>query len=124
MRPSARDTSAASRRRLTLSPRVGRLRPHRRAAAGVRPHSPRACYIAPAPMNRNPLTWRRVAASSAWVLVAVVALAAPRVLDTFWTSLLIQILVFGLYALSADLLIGHVEIGRASCSERGEVGAS
>jgi len=59
-------------------------------------------------MNRNPLSWRRVAASSAWVLVAVVALAAPRVLDTFWTSLLIQILVFGLFALSADLLIGHV----------------
>ncbi|PYN60069.1 MAG: branched-chain amino acid ABC transporter permease [Candidatus Rokuibacteriota bacterium] len=109
MRPSARDTSAAWRRRLTLSTRhVGRLRPHRIAAAGVRPHSARACYIAPAPMNRNPLNWRRVAASSAWVLVAVVALAAPRVLDTFWTSLLIQILVFGLFALSADLLIGHV----------------
>src|SRR5439155_8913937 len=33
---------------------------------------------------------------------------APRMLDTFWTSLLIQILVFGLFALSADLLIGHV----------------
>src|SRR5437773_12333243 len=59
-------------------------------------------------MKRNPLSWRRAAAPSAWVLVAVVALAAPRVLDTFWTSLLIQILVFGLFALSADLLIGHV----------------
>src|SRR5437879_5516924 len=59
-------------------------------------------------MKRNLLSWRRAAAPSAWVLVAVVALLAPRMLDTFWTSLLIQILVFGLFALSADLLIGHV----------------
>ena len=59
-------------------------------------------------MKRNPLSWRRAAAPGAWVLVAVVTLLAPRMLDTFWTSLLIQILVFGLFALSADLLIGHV----------------
>src|SRR2546428_7611475 len=96
MRPSARDTSAAWRRRLTLSTRhVGRLRPHRRAAAGVRPHSARACYIAPAPMNRNPLNWRRVAASSAGGLVAVVALAAPRGLGTLSASPLLPILVLG-----------------------------
>jgi len=58
-------------------------------------------------MNRNPLNWQRVAVRSAWVMAAIAALAAPRVLDTFWTSMLIQILVFGLFALSADLLIGH-----------------
>lgn len=39
--------------------------------------------------------------------MAAGALLAPRVLDTFWISLLIQILVFGLLALSVDLLIGQ-----------------
>ncbi|MEE9269399.1 MAG: branched-chain amino acid ABC transporter permease [Candidatus Krumholzibacteria bacterium] len=37
----------------------------------------------------------------------VLALVLPQFLNTFWISLLIQILVFGLLALSADLLIGH-----------------
>ena len=49
----------------------------------------------------------RVVGRSALVIIAIAALAAPLVLDTFWTSMLIQILVFGLFALSADLLIGH-----------------
>ncbi|MFQ5912620.1 MAG: branched-chain amino acid ABC transporter permease [Nitrospinota bacterium] len=43
----------------------------------------------------------------AWVGAAVVAVLAPLFLDVFWTSLLIQILVFGLLALSVDLLLGH-----------------
>ena len=38
------------------------------------------------------------------------ALLAPHFLDTFWVSLIMQILVFGLLALSVDLLIGHVGI--------------
>jgi branched-chain amino acid transport system permease protein len=38
---------------------------------------------------------------------ALGALVAPRLLDTFWISLLIQMLVFGLLALSVDLLTGH-----------------
>ena len=42
-------------------------------------------------------------------LVAV-ALLVPSCLDTFWVSLIMQVLVFGLLALSVDLLIGHVGI--------------
>jgi branched-chain amino acid transport system permease protein len=38
---------------------------------------------------------------------ALGALVAPRLLDTFWISLVIQMLVFGLLALSVDLLTGH-----------------
>jgi len=57
-------------------------------------------------MKWKPL--ERVVKCGAWALAALVALMLPTVLDTFWTSLLIQILVFGLFALSADLLIGHV----------------
>jgi branched-chain amino acid transport system permease protein len=33
--------------------------------------------------------------------------AAPLLLDTFWISLVIQMLIFGLLALSVDLLTGH-----------------
>ena len=48
-----------------------------------------------------------------WLLLGVtvaLALLAPQLLGTFWISLLIQILVFGLLALSVDLLLGHTGI--------------
>jgi branched-chain amino acid transport system permease protein len=38
---------------------------------------------------------------------ALVAAAIPSVAGDFWTTLLTQILIFGLLALSADLLLGH-----------------
>jgi len=40
-------------------------------------------------------------------LAALLALGAPAALDTFWISLLTQMLIFGLLALSVDLLTGH-----------------
>jgi branched-chain amino acid transport system permease protein len=43
----------------------------------------------------------------AWIASAVAALAAPAVLHTFWISLVTQILILGLLALSVDLLTGH-----------------
>lgn len=46
-----------------------------------------------------------------WILllcVVVAALLAPLYLGVFWLSLLTQILIFGLLALSVDLLLGHV----------------
>jgi branched-chain amino acid transport system permease protein len=36
-----------------------------------------------------------------------IALFAPQLLGSFWTSLIMQILIFGLLALSVDLLLGH-----------------
>jgi branched-chain amino acid transport system permease protein len=48
-----------------------------------------------------------------WLLLGVavgLALLVPRVLGSFWISLVIQILVFGLLALSVDLLLGHTGI--------------
>ena len=48
-----------------------------------------------------------------WLVLGItvaLALLAPQVLGTFWISLLIQILVFGLLALSVDLLLGHTGI--------------
>jgi len=48
-----------------------------------------------------------------WLLLGVavgLALLVPQVLGTFWISLVIQILVFGLLALSVDLLLGHTGI--------------
>jgi branched-chain amino acid transport system permease protein len=47
------------------------------------------------------------AASVGWLAGGGVAVAAPWLLDTFWISLVIQMLVFGLLALSVDLLTGH-----------------
>ncbi len=44
------------------------------------------------------------------VLVAgalLVAILAPQLSGPFWTSLIIQVLIFGLLALSVDLLLGH-----------------
>jgi branched-chain amino acid transport system permease protein len=49
---------------------------------------------------------RRLAIAAA----AVAALGAPLVLDTFWISLVTQMLIFGLLALSVDLLTGHTGI--------------
>ncbi len=48
-------------------------------------------------------------AAAPWV-AALLALLAPQALNVFWTSLLIQVLVFGLFALSVDLLVGHTGI--------------
>jgi branched-chain amino acid transport system permease protein len=45
-----------------------------------------------------------------FLVLTVFALIAPHILDTFWVSLIMQILVFGLLALAVDLLIGHVGI--------------
>ena len=48
-----------------------------------------------------------------WLLLGVavgLALLVPQVLGTFWISLVIQALVFGLLALSVDLLLGHTGI--------------
>jgi len=47
-----------------------------------------------------------------WKLILLVgaifiALFAPQLLGSFWTSLIMQILIFGLLALSVDLLLGH-----------------
>jgi branched-chain amino acid transport system permease protein len=46
----------------------------------------------------------------AWLAAACAMIAAPALLDTFWISLLTQILIFGLLALSVDLLTGHTGI--------------
>ena len=46
-----------------------------------------------------------------WLLLicaVAAALFAPLYLNTFWLSLVIQILIFGLLALSVELLLGHV----------------
>lgn len=48
--------------------------------------------------------------ASRYVAIAVVLLAAtgvPFVAGEFWTRLLMQIMIFGLLALSTDLLLGH-----------------
>lgn len=41
------------------------------------------------------------------VVALTAALLAPSVVDTFWMTLLNQIYIFGLLALSVDLLLGH-----------------
>lgn len=46
-----------------------------------------------------------------WLLifcVVIAALFAPFYLGTFWLSLLMKILIFGLLALSVELLLGHI----------------
>ena len=48
-------------------------------------------------------------AAAGWIAAALLLLA-PQVLGLFWTGLLIQIFVFGLFALSVDLLVGHTGI--------------
>lgn len=45
-----------------------------------------------------------------WLVAAGLAVLAPQVLNVFWTGHLTQILVFGLFALSIDLLAGHTGI--------------
>lgn len=42
--------------------------------------------------------------------IAILALAAPWLLGTFWISLVTQMLILGLLALSVDLLTGHTGI--------------
>ena len=49
-------------------------------------------------------------AAAGWIVAAVLGLVAPQVLKLFWTGLLIHIVVFGLFALSVDLLVGHTGI--------------
>lgn len=48
-----------------------------------------------------------------WLLLGItvgLAILAPQLLGPFWISLVIQVLVFGLLALSVDLLLGHTGI--------------
>lgn len=42
-----------------------------------------------------------------WLAAALIALALPFFAGPFWTGLITQIYVFGLLALSVDLLLGH-----------------
>ena len=55
-----------------------------------------------------------------WIYLFIgIAIAAliPAFLGTYWISLLLQILIYGLLALSVDLLIGHtglVPLGHAA----------
>jgi branched-chain amino acid transport system permease protein len=53
---------------------------------------------------------RRAGRLAAAGLVAAAALAAPWVLNTYWISLVTQMLIYGLLALSVDLLTGHTGI--------------
>ena len=48
-------------------------------------------------------------AQRAALLIALIAVAfcAPFFVSEFWITLLIQIMIFGLLALSTDLLLGH-----------------
>lgn len=46
----------------------------------------------------------------AWLFLLALALAAPALLGPFWISLLTQMLILGLLALSVDLLIGHAGV--------------
>ena len=45
--------------------------------------------------------------NAAALIVLAAALAAPLAAGPFWMALLTQILIFGLLALSVDLLLGH-----------------
>jgi branched-chain amino acid transport system permease protein len=56
------------------------------------------------------MTSLKMKKSVLFLVLAILALIAPHILDTFWVSLIMQILVFGLLALAVDLLIGHVGI--------------
>lgn len=44
------------------------------------------------------------------IVALLVAVLVPQFLGSFWISLVIQIMVFGLLALSVDLLLGHTGI--------------
>lgn len=53
---------------------------------------------------------------SAIALLLIAAMIAPRVLSSFYLDLLIQVLIFGLFAMSMDMLIGYtglVTLGHA-----------
>ena len=52
----------------------------------------------------------RTAGVASAAALAMAALLAPWLLGTFWISLLTQMLIFGLLALSVDLLTGHTGI--------------
>lgn len=61
------------------------------------------------------------------VVAAVLLLIAPQVLDTFWVSNLVQILVFGLFALSVSFLLGHagmLPLGHAAFFAAGAYGTA
>ena len=42
-----------------------------------------------------------------WILGLVALIALPWIADAYWVSLVTQMLIFGLLALSVDLLLGH-----------------
>ena len=44
---------------------------------------------------------------TAWLIGGIVLLLVPFGADAYWVSLVTQMLIFGLLALSADLLLGH-----------------
>jgi branched-chain amino acid transport system permease protein len=69
---------------------------------------------------------RRVAFPLAGVGL-VVLLVVPQLLSTFWVSNLVQILVFGLFALSVSFLVGHtgmLPLGQAAFFAAGAYGAA
>jgi branched-chain amino acid transport system permease protein len=45
--------------------------------------------------------------TAGWLILCMVMLALPAIADAYWVSLVTQMLVFGLLALSADLLLGN-----------------
>src|SRR5262249_26995141 len=97
----------AGHRRGAVAPDLARAAA-RRPAGGARRALPRrgdGADPARAPRGAlRPMTRRGLAARLA---VLAVLLAAPAVLDTYNTFLLTEILIFGLFAASLDLLIGY-----------------
>jgi branched-chain amino acid transport system permease protein len=69
---------------------------------------------------------RRVALPLAGIGL-VILLVVPQFLSTFWVSNLVQILVFGLFALSVSFLVGHtgmLPLGQAAFFAAGAYGAA
>lgn len=52
-------------------------------------------------------TYRRPVIIGVLVACGVLIAVAPQVVGQFWVSVLIQVMIFGLFALSHDLLVGH-----------------
>lgn len=53
------------------------------------------------------VTFRRPVLIGVIAVCGLAILIAPQVLGQFWVSVLIQVMIFGLFALSHDLLVGH-----------------
>src|SRR5262245_46640819 len=77
------------------------------AALGSEGSGQRGDSMVRAPDTRpEPGSSARLRAAIAVVLL-VVAASVPAFAGEFWTTLLMQIMIFGLLALSTDLLLGH-----------------